>query len=62
MQAIFSKKFCDDEFFYRYIVLPFHDRNERGLKQMCERMEGWIYMGIFQPEPHILIFKKPLGQ
>ena len=67
----YSDKYADDQFEYRHVILPKHvaklvvkgrllSENEwRGLG--VQQSRGWVHYAIHKPEPHILLFRRPLG-
>jgi len=65
----YSDKYCDSHFEYRHVVLPKEMVPYLPKKLMSERewrelgvqmSRGWIHYMIHNPEPHILLFKRPL--
>ena len=71
----YSDKFFDNEFEYRYVTLPISfsdkivDLRDKG-KYLTEdeardigivQSKGWIHYDYHIPEPHILLFKRPIG-
>ena len=67
----YSEKYFDDEFEYRQVILPREWGGivkEKGLlsedewrKLGISQSKGWNHYGIHLPEPHILLFRRPLG-
>ena len=67
----YSEKYEDDIFEYRHVILPKHiaktapkgrllsESEWRGLGVTQSR--GWGHYSIHKPEPHILLFRRPLG-
>eukprot|EP00462_Mataza_sp_D1_P019176 CAMPEP_0175139566 /NCGR_PEP_ID=MMETSP0087-20121206/10976_1 /TAXON_ID=136419 /ORGANISM="Unknown Unknown, Strain D1" /LENGTH=87 /DNA_ID=CAMNT_0016422595 /DNA_START=39 /DNA_END=299 /DNA_ORIENTATION=+ len=68
----YSEKYNDDKFEYRHVILPREiakrlpsplrllEENEwRGLQ--VQQSRGWVHYEIHKPEPHILLFRRPLG-
>ena len=67
----YSDKYEDDLFEYRHVILPreyvkrmpknrlLTDAEWRGLGVTQSR--GWMHYAIHRPEPHILLFRRPLG-
>lgn len=69
----YSEKYEDELFEYRHVVCPRHmakeglipknrlmdDKEWRALGVTQSR--GWMHYGIHKPEPHILLFRRPLG-
>ena len=71
-QAIeYSEKYTDGEFEYRQVILPREMGAQVKTKGLLKEEEwralgvtqsrGWTHYGIHKPEPHILLFKRPLG-
>lgn len=70
-QVEYSEKYFDDEFEYRHVIMPREmgsDLKKMGLLSEDQWRElgitqskGWIHYDSHPPEPHILIFKRPLG-
>ena len=67
----YSEKYADDEFEYRHVILPKHiaktapkgrlltDTEWRGIG--VQQSRGWVHYSIHRPEPHILLFRRPIG-
>ncbi|CBJ27816.1 conserved unknown protein [Ectocarpus siliculosus] len=67
----YSEKYQDDSFEYRHVILPkdlakglpksrvLTEQEWRGLG--VQQSRGWMHYAIHRPEPHILLFKRPLG-
>jgi len=67
----YSEKYSDCLFEYRHVILPkeifkkipkgkFLSENEwRSLG--VQQSRGWVHYEIHKPEPHILLFRRPLG-
>jgi cyclin-dependent kinase regulatory subunit CKS1 len=67
----YSEKYFDMDFEYRHVVLPAEvarlcpknkllSENEwRNLG--VQQSRGWVHYAIHRPEPHILLFRRPLG-
>ena len=67
----YSEKYFDDDFEYRHVILPKHvskngpkgrllsESEWRGLG--VQQSRGWVHYAIHRPEPHILLFRRPLG-
>jgi len=67
----YSSKYTDDEFEYRHVVLPkelskivprhkLMTENEwRGIG--VQQSVGWVHYMLHEPEPHILLFRRPLS-
>ncbi|CAH0552012.1 unnamed protein product [Brassicogethes aeneus] len=66
----YSDKYYDDEYEYRHVMLPkemvkmvpkTHLMSEdewRGIG--VQQSKGWIHYMTHSPEPHILLFKRPI--
>lgn len=67
----YSEKYDDDIYEYRHVHLPKHvyKRMPRGrlLTETewrtlgVQQSRGWVHYEIHKPEPHILLFRRPLG-
>mmetsp|Transcript_4268 Transcript_4268/g.6370 ORF Transcript_4268/g.6370 Transcript_4268/m.6370 type:complete len:96 (-) Transcript_4268:242-529(-) len=67
----YSEKYCDMKFEYRHVTLPkemtkqlpkgelLSEREWRALG--VQQSRGWVHYEIHRPEPHILLFRRPLG-
>lgn len=76
-EPIYSEKYNDDAYEYRHVVLPKHMAREcqsisvrrRGglLSEKdwrsvgIQQSRGWQHYMVHRPEPHILLFRRPLG-
>ncbi|TDH74059.1 hypothetical protein CCR75_005923 [Bremia lactucae] len=66
----YSEKYVDDTHEYRHVILPkemqrsLPDRllTETEWRQLgVQQSRGWVHYAIHKPEPHILLFRRPLG-
>lgn len=67
----YSEKYFDDEYEYRQVILPREkgqDLKDKGLlaEEQWRRLgisqsKGWTHYNSHPPEPHILLFRRPLG-
>ncbi|CCI42380.1 hypothetical protein ABG067_006169 [Albugo candida] len=66
----YSEKYADDEYEFRHVILPkevqrsLPDRllTEAEWRQLgVQQSRGWVHYAIHKPEPHILLFRRPLG-
>ena len=67
----YSDKYTDDSYEYRHVTLTkevyeklprgrlLEEKEWRGLG-ICQS-RGWVHFTIHKPEPHILMFRKPLA-
>ena len=67
----YSDKYHDDLYEYRHVLLPkaiyktmpkgrlLSENEWRGLG--VQQSRGWVHYEIHKPEPHILLFRRPLG-
>lgn len=67
----YSEKYFDELFEYRHVILPKEvfksiqtnktlsedEWRNIGVKQS----KGWVHYMIYHPEPHILLFRRPIG-
>eukprot|EP00211_Chloroparvula_japonica_P020020 CAMPEP_0119132024 /NCGR_PEP_ID=MMETSP1310-20130426/11193_1 /TAXON_ID=464262 /ORGANISM="Genus nov. species nov., Strain RCC2339" /LENGTH=73 /DNA_ID=CAMNT_0007122631 /DNA_START=165 /DNA_END=386 /DNA_ORIENTATION=- len=70
-QIVYSPRYSDNEFEYRHVILP-HDiaklvpkgkllTEEQWRALGIQQSPGWIHYAIHRPEPHILLFRRPLN-
>lgn len=67
----YSDKYVDELFEYRHVILPKEVfKTIRTIKTLSEdewrnigvkQSKGWVHYMIYQPEPHILLFRRPIG-
>ncbi|KAG5184191.1 cyclin-dependent kinase regulatory subunit-domain-containing protein [Tribonema minus] len=67
----YSDKYNDSDYEYRHVILPKElARNVPKSRCMTEaewrglgvqQSRGWVHYAIHRPEPHVLLFKRPLG-
>ncbi|EGR34226.1 hypothetical protein IMG5_020010 [Ichthyophthirius multifiliis] len=67
----YSDKYQDEYYEYRHVLLPKALFKKISKGRLLEEMEwrqlgvqqsrGWIHYEIHKPEPHILLFRRPLG-
>jgi len=68
----YSEKYYDDTFEYRHVILPVEiakllPKDKLLSETECialgvQQSRGWIHYAIHKPEPHILLFRRPLHQ
>lgn len=68
-KIMYSDKYYDDVYEYRHVVLPkeiaalvpkkhlMSDAEWRGIG--VQQSEGWVHYMVHEPEPHILLFRRP---
>ncbi|XP_023322455.1 cyclin-dependent kinases regulatory subunit 1-like [Eurytemora carolleeae] len=68
----YSDKYTDDKFEYRHVMLPkdvaklvptthlMSEAEWRGIG--VQQSQGWIHYMFHKPEPHILLFRRPLPE
>ncbi|KAG8176198.1 hypothetical protein JTE90_004736 [Oedothorax gibbosus] len=66
----YSDKYFDDKFEYRHVIIPkemvklvpkTHLMTEKEWRSIgVQQSQGWIHYMIHEPEPHILLFRRPL--
>ncbi|XP_014822338.1 PREDICTED: cyclin-dependent kinases regulatory subunit 2-like [Poecilia mexicana] len=71
-QIYYSNVYMDDQYGYRHVVLPqemakhvpkSHLISEDEWRQLgVQQSRGWIQYMIHEPEPHILLFRRPLSR
>jgi len=69
-QIYYSDKYYDDQFEYRHVVLPkelsklvpkTHLMSEDEWRSIgVQQSPGWLHYMMHEPEPHILLFRRPL--
>ena len=67
----YSDKYTDDIYEYRHVILPKEIYKKMLKGKLLSEMEwralgvqqsrGWVHYEIHKPEPHILLFRRPLG-
>mmetsp|Transcript_3380 Transcript_3380/g.8368 ORF Transcript_3380/g.8368 Transcript_3380/m.8368 type:complete len:110 (+) Transcript_3380:259-588(+) len=66
----YSEKYNDNQYEYRHVILPKEIAKELSGKLLDEnewrslgvqQSRGWMHYAIHKPEPHILLFRRPLG-
>ena len=67
----YSEKYFDELYEFRHVLLPknifktipkgrlLSESEWRGLG--VQQSRGWVHYEIHKPEPHILLFRRPLG-
>lgn len=70
-QIQYSEKYYDDTYEYRHVILPpdiakllpknklLSEAEWRNLG--VQQSRGWVHYAIHRPEPHILLFRRPLN-
>ncbi|CAI9104956.1 OLC1v1003756C1 [Oldenlandia corymbosa var. corymbosa] len=70
-QIQYSEKYFDDTFEYRHVVLPpevakllpknrlLSENEWRAIG--VQQSRGWVHYAIHRPEPHIMLFRRPLN-
>ena len=67
----YSEKYFDNEYEFRHVILPKEIAREIPKDKLLDEDEwrkvgvtqsrGWSHYAIHRPEPHILLFRRPLG-
>ncbi|KAI3738653.1 hypothetical protein L2E82_28718 [Cichorium intybus] len=70
-QIQYSEKYFDDTFEYRHVVLPPEVAKLLPKNRLLAETEwraigvqqsrGWVHYAIHRPEPHIMLFRRPLN-
>lgn len=70
-QIDYSEKYQDCEYEYRHVILTKELFNKIPVGKLLEEKEwralgitqtkGWVHYTYHKPEPHILLFRRPLG-
>ncbi|XP_036371804.1 cyclin-dependent kinases regulatory subunit 1 [Megalops cyprinoides] len=68
-QIYYSDKYDDDKYEYRHVMLPkdiarrvpkTHLMSETEWRNLgVQQSQGWVHYMIHEPEPHILLFRRP---
>ncbi|KAM8872897.1 cyclin-dependent kinases regulatory subunit 2-like [Synchiropus splendidus] len=71
-QIYYSNRYNDDLYEYRHVVLPremakyvprSHLMTEDEWRRLgVQQSQGWIHYMIHEPEPHILLFRRPISK
>ena len=66
----YSEKYRDDQYEYRHVTLP-HKMVSKLPNRLLDEAEwrrlgvqqslGWKHYAVHKPEPHVLLFRRPLG-
>ncbi|XP_052060377.1 cyclin-dependent kinases regulatory subunit 1-like [Mytilus californianus] len=69
-QISYSEKYFDDKYEYRHVILPpdiakkvpkNHLMTESEWRNLgVQQSPGWIHYMVHSPEPHVLLFRRPL--
>ncbi|NXW11166.1 CKS2 protein, partial [Fregetta grallaria] len=69
-QIYYSDKYFDEQYEYRHVMLPrelsklvpkSHLMSEEEWRRLgIQQSLGWVHYMIHEPEPHILLFRRPL--
>lgn len=69
-QISYSEKYFDDQYEYRHVILPpdiakrvpkNHLMTESEWRNLgVQQSPGWIHYMVHSPEPHVLLFRRPL--
>lgn len=67
----YSDKYCDELYEYRHVLLPKDIYKKLPKNKLLDEIEwrsigvqqsrGWSHYEIHKPEPHILLFRRPIG-
>jgi cyclin-dependent kinase regulatory subunit CKS1 len=70
MSIYYSEKYTDSIFEYRHVILPNHIATLVPPKKLLTEPEwrnlgvqqgnGWIHYMIYNPEPHVLLFRREI--
>jgi cyclin-dependent kinase regulatory subunit CKS1 len=70
-QIDYSEKYQDTAYEYRHVILTKELFNKIPVGKLLEEKEwralgitqtkGWVHYTYHKPEPHILLFRRPLG-
>lgn len=69
-QIAYSERYSDDQYEYRHVILPrdiarlvprTHLMTETEWRNLgVQQSLGWVHYLVHDPEPHILLFRRPL--
>lgn len=69
-QIQYSEKYFDDNYEYRHVIIPSDRAKLAPLNRLMNEAEwrglgihqskGWVHYSIHKPEPHIILFRRPL--
>ncbi|KAK7086990.1 Cyclin-dependent kinases regulatory subunit 2 [Halocaridina rubra] len=69
-RIFYSDKYYDDKYEYRHVMLPkdlsklvpkTHLMSETEWRSLgVQQSQGWVHYMIHEPEPHILLFRRPI--
>lgn len=69
-QISYSERYYDDKYEYRHVILPSdiaklvpknHLMTETEWRNLgVQQSPGWIHYMVHSPEPHVLLFRRPL--
>uniref|UniRef100_A0A7S1CQT6 Cyclin-dependent kinases regulatory subunit n=1 Tax=Bicosoecida sp. CB-2014 TaxID=1486930 RepID=A0A7S1CQT6_9STRA len=67
----YSEKYQDDKFEYRHVILPKELAKSLPKERLLlepewrgigvQQSRGWVHYACHRPEPHVLLFRRPLG-
>uniref|UniRef100_U5EUG2 Cyclin-dependent kinases regulatory subunit n=1 Tax=Corethrella appendiculata TaxID=1370023 RepID=U5EUG2_9DIPT len=71
-EIYYSEKYCDEKYEYRHVLLPKEIARlvpKTNLMTEAEwraigvqQSRGWVHYMIHKPEPHVLLFRRPISQ
>ena len=71
MEIEYSEKYYDDSYEYRHVIIPKHIFEKMPRNHLLKEAEwrgmgismsyGWVHYLIHNPEPFILLFRRPRG-
>ncbi len=67
----YSDKYSDELYEYRHVILPKEVYKKIPKNKLLDETEwrnlgvqqsrGWVHYEVHKPEPHILLFRRPIG-
>ena len=67
----YSEKYYDNYYEYRHVLLPKEIFKKLPAKKLLSESEwrsigvnqsrGWVHFTFHKPEPHVLLFRRPIG-
>ncbi|KAG8233255.1 hypothetical protein J437_LFUL009963 [Ladona fulva] len=68
----YSSKYQDDKYEYRHVMLPkemvkfipkTHLMSETEWRSIgVQQSQGWVHYMLHSPEPHVLLFRRPISE
>lgn len=69
---LYSEKYSDGQYEFRHVILPpdlaklvphYHLMTESEWRNLgVQQSPNWVHFMLHTPEPHVLLFRRPLGE